>query len=129
MNWSYALYTVLMWGGWVASVAFPVVYWATARWWTTPLGRHFWTYSTAVALLYTSGLVKNYFPSFAYDTALRYTLLSVAFVVLWWRLWEYFKIVFSERKRRLDVIRRIEEGEPLQDELSPEDREAWKKVL
>ena len=108
MNWSYAIYTVLIWGGWLGAVAFPIFYALTARFWKSPLGRHFWTYSTVIAMLYTSSMIKNYVPDFEYDTQTRYILLCMCLFVIWWRIYEYWRILHHERKRRKEQIRRLE---------------------
>lgn len=111
MNWAHVYYTFLIWGGWIGAIVFPIIYALTARFWNTQLGRHFWAYSTVIALLYTSSIIKNYFPDFKYDTHTRYVLLTLAVIVVWWRLYEYARITIVEQKMRKRAIERIKTGE------------------
>jgi|ERR1044071_27175 len=108
-NWSYSYYTVIFWLGWLGSVVFPIFYGFTARFWVTPLGRHFFFYSVVPALFYTSGMIKNYVPEFPLDITIRYILLTVAAYVVWWRVWEYLKIWRAETKRRKNQLRLLED--------------------
>lgn len=84
MSFWYWLTVAFLFIGAVAAWGFIPLYHFTAKWWGTFVGRHFMTYSFAIALLYARG-VYAFFATEQREPSIVSTVLTgiVSFVVVW----------------------------------------------
>lgn len=90
-------------GSWVFCVLYSVL-----RWWTTPGGRHVFSFSAvigAVLTLWSIGLITEASHSGWFDI-LRLVAFSGVPIVIWWRVWLLVKTNWSVWRRARNGGRR-----------------------
>lgn len=86
----------------IEATAFVVLYWVTAPWWRTPMGRNIMSLMFVIAAVLDLSAIRVYAPitvHVLWFAVLRLIVFSLVPVVLGMRLWLLWKVQVSDRRR------------------------------
>lgn len=83
-----------------AAIGFPIWYHLKLRWYDSEMGRHVMGYSTVVALLYLTTLVRMFFPRYPGQLYTATALAALMGVVIWWRVLVFVHLRREARQKQ-----------------------------
>jgi hypothetical protein len=93
------LANILILTAWVAAVAFPVLYFFTASWSKSLLGKSLMFTGTTIALLLSLGVMNIIFgEEYPGKSILRPIIIGAVFIMVWFTLISYYKAWRAKRK-------------------------------
>ncbi len=87
----------------ILATACPVVYGAFHRWWTTPTGRHLFSFMTVIAVIVDLWALRLIIPDGDWFVAVRLAAFALLPWVLAWRLLIIVKAVIAEKRERREA--------------------------
>ena len=89
----------------IEASGFVVVYWATAPWWRSPMGRNVMSLMFVIALVLDLSVVRIFVPGavdLLWFNILRLVVFALVPVVLGMRLWLLVKVQVMDRRQERD---------------------------
>lgn len=96
----------------VFATSFVVLYWVTAPWWRSPMGRNVQALMFVIALVLDLSVVRIFVPGsvdLLWFNILRLIVFAFVPVVLGWRLWLLWRVQVLDRRRDRNGIHGAEQ--------------------